>query len=57
MEVNPLAGLHPVDADIVLLCGLMGVSYQDLIAMILSSARQRMANAAANTAFSSGFTV
>jgi D-alanine-D-alanine ligase len=42
LEVNPLAGLHPVDADIVLLCGLVGIPYRRLIAMILDSARERM---------------
>jgi len=42
MEVNPLAGLHPIDADIVVLCGLAGVPYRQLIASILSSACQRV---------------
>lgn len=42
LEVNPLAGLHPVDADIAVLCGLVGVTYQDLIGTILSSARARL---------------
>jgi D-alanine-D-alanine ligase len=42
MEVNPLAGLHPIDADLVVLCGLVGISYRQLIAQILSSACQRV---------------
>ena len=46
MEVNPLAGLHPIDADLVLLCGLVGVSYRQLIADILSSALQRVSSTA-----------
>jgi D-alanine-D-alanine ligase len=47
LEVNPLAGLHPIDADLVLVCGLAGVSYRQLIADILSSALQRVGMAAA----------
>ena len=42
LEVNPLAGLHPVDADIAVLCGLVGVTYRDLIGTILSSACARL---------------
>jgi D-alanine-D-alanine ligase len=41
IEVNPLAGLHPVDADIAVLCGKIGLPYQDLIEAILTSARGR----------------
>ena len=41
IEVNPLAGLHPVDADLAVLCRLIGVPYQDLIAGILTSALGR----------------
>jgi D-alanine-D-alanine ligase len=42
LEVNPLAGLHPVDADIAVLCGLIGTPYRELIEMILSSALDRV---------------
>ncbi len=42
MEVNPLAGLHPKDGDLVILCRLTGISYQGLIKMILDSAMQRV---------------
>jgi D-alanine-D-alanine ligase len=42
MEVNPLAGLHPKDGDLVILCRLAGISYQGLIKMILDSAMQRV---------------
>ena len=42
IEVNPLAGLHPIDADIVVLCGLVGIPYRRLIEMILNSARARV---------------
>jgi D-alanine-D-alanine ligase len=42
LEVNPLAGLHPIDADIAVLCGLIGTPYRELIRMILSSACERV---------------
>jgi D-alanine-D-alanine ligase len=41
MEVNPLAGLHPEHSDLPILCTMAGVSYQQLIGRILSSARER----------------
>ncbi len=43
IEVNPLAGLHPVDSDIVILCRLLGVSYIELIKNIVDSAFERIA--------------
>lgn len=49
IEVNPLAGLHPVHSDLPILCRLAGTSYQELIAMIMHSARQRMGRARATT--------
>ena len=42
LEVNPLAGLHPVLGDIVILAGLVGVSYQPLIGSIVVSAVERL---------------
>jgi D-alanine-D-alanine ligase len=42
LEVNPLAGLHPVHSDIVILCRFVGITYQDLIARILSLALERV---------------
>ena len=42
MEVNPLAGLHPVHSDLPILCYLAGVTYQELIEMILESAERRL---------------
>jgi D-alanine-D-alanine ligase len=42
LEVNPLAGLHPVLGDIVILAGLVGVSYAQLIGSVIASARERM---------------
>ena len=42
LEVNPLAGLHPVLGDLVILAGLVGVGYEALIGSIVSSAVDRL---------------
>ena len=42
LEVNPLAGLNPVDSDLPILCGMGGLSYQDLITRIMDSAITRV---------------
>lgn len=42
MEVNPLAGLNPDISDLPILCGLSGVTYQDLITRIMESALERI---------------
>ncbi len=42
IEVNPLAGLHPVHSDLPILCYLAGVTYQELIEMILESTEGRL---------------
>ena len=42
LEVNPLAGLHPVLGDLVILADLVGVSYTQLIESIIKSARERL---------------
>lgn len=42
MEVNPLAGLHPHHSDLPILCTLAGVSYRELIGMIMTSALKRL---------------
>ena len=42
LEVNPLAGLHPVLGDVVILAGLVGVGYEALIGSIVSSASDRL---------------
>jgi D-alanine-D-alanine ligase len=42
LEVNPLAGLAPGVSDLVLLCGLHGIAYRELIAMILARASARV---------------
>jgi D-alanine-D-alanine ligase len=42
MEVNPLAGLHPEHSDLPIICGLAGISFDQLIARILASAGMRI---------------
>ena len=42
IEVNPLAGLHPEHSDLPILSNLNGVSYQDLIALIMESALMKV---------------
>ena len=41
MEVNPLAGLHPIDSDLPILARFSGVEYQELIERIVKSAIKR----------------
>jgi len=41
MEVNPLAGLHPVHSDLPILSNMIGIKYQALIEMIMHSAINR----------------
>ena len=43
LEINPLPGLNPVTADIVILAAKVGISYDALIARIVESARSRYA--------------
>ncbi|MGI6432613.1 MAG: D-alanine--D-alanine ligase family protein [Sphaerochaetaceae bacterium] len=42
LEVNPLAGLHPIDSDLPILCRQNGISYTSLIALIMESALRRL---------------
>jgi D-alanine-D-alanine ligase len=42
LEVNPLAGLHPTHSDLPILSTLAGVSYRDLLRMIMASAEERV---------------
>lgn len=42
IEVNPLAGLHPVDSDLPIICKNAGLTYKELIKIIVDSARTRM---------------
>jgi D-alanine-D-alanine ligase len=41
MEVNPLAGLHPVHSDLPILSGMIGIDFQELMEMIMKSALKR----------------
>ncbi len=41
MEVNPLAGLHPVHSDLPILSRMSGIQYQNLLEMIMKSAIKR----------------
>lgn len=41
IEANPLAGLHPVHSDLPMLARMAGISYRDLIGMIMTSALGR----------------
>lgn len=43
LEINPLAGLNPVHSDLPILCRLLGVGYQRLLAEIVDSALLRVA--------------
>ena len=42
MEVNPLAGLHPVRSDLPILARQAGMTYRDLIARIMDAAMGRL---------------
>lgn len=41
IEVNPLAGLNPVHSDLPILCRMSGISYNELIGKIMTSALKR----------------
>ena len=43
LEVNPLAGLHPIDSDLPILARMVGIGYDQLIGMIMNSAIKRIA--------------
>ena len=42
IEVNPLAGMHPEHSDLPIICGLVGVTFEHLVARIVASAEQRV---------------
>jgi D-alanine-D-alanine ligase len=42
MEVNPLAGLHPKHSDLPIICSLVGVTFDRLVAQIVESASERI---------------
>jgi len=41
IEVNPLPGLNPERSDLPLLCGLAGITYRELLGMVVDSALDR----------------
>lgn len=43
IEVNPLAGLHPEHSDLPIICSQNGISFLDLMRMILDHATKRIA--------------
>jgi len=45
MEVNPLPGLHPHHSDLPILCTQTGMSYHELIRLIMESALSRLGKA------------
>ena len=42
IEVNPLAGLNPIDSDLPIICRMAGISYNRLIQRIMESALERI---------------
>jgi len=42
LEVNPLAGLNPVDSDLPILSRMVGIDYFELISRIMASAMERI---------------
>jgi D-alanine-D-alanine ligase len=42
MEVNPLAGIHPLHSDLPIICTQAGITYHELIRQILDSAISRI---------------
>lgn len=44
IEVNPLAGLNYITSDLPIMCGLKGISFNDLIKGIVTSAQKRVKN-------------
>ena len=41
IEINPLAGLNPRSSDLVIMAGLVGIKYNELIGSILGAAVKR----------------
>lgn len=42
MEINPLAGINPIRSDLPIICYQYGISYEQLMGMILESACERI---------------
>jgi D-alanine-D-alanine ligase len=45
LEVNPLAGLHPVHSDLPIICAMNHISFSELIRRILEHAAKRISRA------------
>jgi D-alanine-D-alanine ligase len=43
IEINPLPGLNPLTGDLVVMTKLLGLSYQDLIGVIVEETLRRYA--------------
>lgn len=41
IEINPLAGMHPIHSDLPIIASKRGISYQELIGLIMESAIER----------------
>jgi D-alanine-D-alanine ligase len=48
MEINPIAGLHPKDSDLPMICNFFGMTYRELIEQIVSGASQRLDSSCQN---------
>jgi len=42
LEINPLAGIHPLHSDLPIICSLLKIPYMALIDRIVASARERV---------------
>jgi D-alanine-D-alanine ligase len=45
MEINPIAGLHPKDSDLPMICNSFGMTYRELIEQIVAGASPRVSQA------------
>lgn len=41
VEVNPLPGVHPINSDLIILARLLGISHEEVISRVVSSATAR----------------
>ncbi|GAB4542859.1 MAG: ATP-grasp domain-containing protein [Thermodesulfovibrionia bacterium] len=48
LEMNPLAGLHPIHSDLPIICSMVGVPYKELIGAIIGSASKRLRDEGSN---------
>ena len=55
MEVNPVAGLHPKDSDLPMICGFFGMTYRELIEQIIAAASCRVTKTSSRVGFGPPF--